>query len=93
MYSVKEGPIVTQNLALLAKYLAECKESNIDVDVNTVPLIQYIPQKSFLALINTGDFKAISCFKGIPFYASSMWTLKDRIDQKFVQSFDVKNKS
>jgi selenide,water dikinase len=74
--------------------MKECKLSNKDVNENIgmAKLVDYSPQKSFLALVNTGDNKAISSFKGFALYANSMWTLKDHIDQKFVKMFDVQNK-
>ena len=54
------------------------------------PLISYIPQKRYLALIGTGDKKAIASWGSWGSKSSLFWLLKDYIDRKFMNLF--KNK-
>ena len=54
------------------------------------PLISYIPQKRYLALIGTGDKKAIASWGSWGCKSSLFWLLKDYIDRKFMNLF--KNK-
>ena len=54
------------------------------------PLRSYIPQKRYLALIGTGDKKAIASWGSWGWQSSLFWLLKDYIDRKFMNLF--KNK-
>jgi len=74
VYSVREGPVVAENLIHLL--LEE-------------ELVPYQPQEGFLSLLNTSDGEAISSWKGISFTNSKVMHLKDKIDMKFMNSFDV----
>jgi len=72
VYSVREGPVIANNI------------------INMIlgnPLEKYVPQTGFLALLNTSDGEAISCWKGTSFVGSWIMQQKDRIDQKFMDGF------
>ena len=51
------------------------------------PLQSYIPQENYLALIGTGDKKAIASWNNFCWQSSLLWYLKDYIDRKFMQQF------
>jgi pyridine nucleotide-disulfide oxidoreductase family protein len=51
------------------------------------PLQDYIPQDKYLALIGTGDFKAIASWDAFGWRAAFFWWLKDYIDRKFMNRF------
>jgi len=73
VYAVREGPVLCANLA------AACRGAE--------PPRAYRPQRRFLALLNTGDGRAILSYG--PLAASGRWAmvLKDRIDRGFVRRF------
>jgi selenide,water dikinase len=73
VYAVREGPVLRDNLAAVL--------------TGRVTLRQYHPQRRFLALLNTGDGRAI-CSYG-RFAASGQWAmrLKDLIDRRFMRRF------
>jgi len=74
VYAVRQGPVLTHNLrATLAG------ES----------LRQYKPQSDFLTLLNLGDGTALGAKKGLSFEGRWVMKLKDRIDRKFMQRFQV----
>ena len=56
--------------------------------LNQQPLESYIPQTKYLALIGTGDKRAIASRGNFCFYSSLLWYLKDYIDRKFMQQFE-----
>eukprot|EP00347_Sterkiella_histriomuscorum_P018476 403345372 len=73
VYAVRAGPIIAQNL------------------VNSIldkPLVKYVPQSGFLALLMTADEKAIGSKFGIAFAGKWVWKMKDRIDTSFMKLFD-----
>jgi len=51
------------------------------------PLQEYIPQDKYLALIGTGDFKAIASWGSFGWHSTLCWWLKDYIDRKFMNQF------
>nr|WP_199194056.1 FAD-dependent oxidoreductase [Pleurocapsa sp. CCALA 161] len=51
------------------------------------PLQSYIPQDKYLALIGTGDFKAIASWDSLGWHSTLFWWLKDYIDRKFMNQF------
>ena len=53
-------------------------------------LISYVPQKRYLALIGTGDKKAIASWGSWGWQSSLFWLWKDYIDRKFMNLFDKK---
>ena len=73
VYAVREGPVLCANLA------AACRGAE--------PPEMYRPQPRSLALLNTGDGRAILSYG--PLATSGRWAmaLKDRIDRRFVRRF------
>ncbi|MDE3154735.1 MAG: FAD-dependent oxidoreductase [Acidobacteriota bacterium] len=49
--------------------------------------VTYRPQRSFLALLNTADGRAILRWRGVALHARAAWRLKDRIDRTFVRQY------
>ena len=49
---------------------------------------KYVPQSGFLALLMTGDGKAIGTKFGIAFTGKWVWRMKDFIDTSFMKLFD-----
>lgn len=72
VYAVREGPVLAHNLRAALR-----GES----------LRSYAPQLDFLALINTGDGRAVFSRGPIAYHGRLAWWLKDRIDRRFVSSF------
>ena len=50
-------------------------------------LEEYAPQDKYLALIGTGDKKAIASWASFGWQSSLFWKLKDYIDRKFMNQF------
>lgn len=73
VYAVREGPVMAANIQ---KYLAG------------EDLQEYVPQPEFLALLATGDEKAIGCKFGMGFQGKWVWKMKDFIDVGFMKLFD-----
>jgi selenide,water dikinase len=65
------------------KYLAE----NLIRYATGRPLRSYQPQKHALALINLGNKKAIASRNKFFFQGRSIWSLKNRIDSKFIRKY------
>ena len=74
VYAVREGPFIAQNIARFIR-----KEE----------LLSYVPQRSFLSLLMTGDGSAVGTKFGITFKGKWVWTMKDYIDQSFMDLFDA----
>ncbi len=51
------------------------------------PLKNYHPQKYYLALIGTGDKKAVASWGCFSVKSSLLWQWKDKIDRQFMQQF------
>lgn len=69
---MREGPVIAENI------------------VNSIqkkPLKPYVPQRSFLALMMTGDEKCIGSKYGITFTGRWVWRMKDHIDVSFMNLF------
>lgn len=66
---------------------AACIHANLQARLEGKPLVEYKPQKRYLAILNLGDGTALSTWG--PFWwngRSSMW-LKDSIDRRFLDGF------
>jgi selenide,water dikinase len=74
VYAVRQGPILWDN---------------IHHTLSGDSLVAYQPQRSFLKLLNTGDGSAIGEWKGISFSGRWVMKLKDRIDRRFMQMYQV----
>jgi selenide, water dikinase len=62
---------------------------NLRCSVLGRPLISYRPQRSWLALISTGDQYAVASRGPIGFWGAWVWRWKDRIDRRFMQKYSV----
>jgi pyridine nucleotide-disulfide oxidoreductase family protein len=70
VYAVREAPILDRSLrAALGQGRAK----------------KYRPQERFMALLNTGDDKAMLRWRGVHLHGRWAWRLKDRMDRKFVE--------
>ncbi|MFK7769518.1 MAG: selenide, water dikinase SelD [Mariniblastus sp.] len=72
VYAVRQGPVLWDNIRRL---------------IWSRKLVDYVPQKGFLKLINTADGKAIAEYRGRSFYGGWCWRLKNRIDVKFMKMY------
>ncbi|KAL7469478.1 hypothetical protein ACHAXS_009745 [Conticribra weissflogii] len=78
VYAVRSGPILIENLI-----------RRLGLGMNNT-LVTYNPQEDFLKLLMCGDGTALGFRFGIPLYGKWVWKLKDHIDRKFMDLFDVK---
>ncbi|MFT5304284.1 MAG: selenide,water dikinase, partial [Mariniblastus sp.] len=72
VYAVRQGPVLWDNIR---RMLWERK------------LVNYVPQRKFLKLINTADGRAIAEYGTRSFSNSMAWWLKNRIDLKFMKMY------
>jgi selenide,water dikinase len=73
VYAVRQGPVLRDNLlAALA---------------GRRPRRRFRPQRRFLALLNTGDGRAILSYGDLAVTGRWAMTLKDRIDRRFIARF------
>eukprot|EP01016_Furgasonia_blochmanni_P032808 TRINITY_DN3387_c0_g1_i12.p1 TRINITY_DN3387_c0_g1~~TRINITY_DN3387_c0_g1_i12.p1 ORF type:complete len:490 (-),score=107.13 TRINITY_DN3387_c0_g1_i12:362-1831(-) len=77
VYAVREGPVIANNLG--AQILPE-----------KFKMSEYVPQKEFLCLINTGDGKSCGGKFGVSMYGKWVMELKDYIDRQFMNMFNPK---
>lgn len=73
VYAVRAGPVLAANLLAAAQGRA--------------PMRIWTPQADFLALLNTGDGRAILSWRGIVAEGAWVMRLKDRIDRRFMRRF------
>jgi len=73
VYAVREGPVLRDNLA------AACAGAD--------PPRSYTPQRRFLALLNTGDGRAVLSYPPWAAYGRWVMQLKNWIDRGFVRRF------
>jgi selenide,water dikinase len=74
VYAVRQGPVLAGNLRAHAQ---------------GERLRAYRPQRDFLSLLNLGDGRAIGSKWGLSFEGGWVFRLKDRIDRRFVQRFQL----
>ena len=72
VYAVRQGPVLAHNLVAA---------------VRGERLLPYRPQRRALALLNTGDGRAILSYGRFAYRGRSAWWLKDWIDRRFVAQF------
>ena len=72
VFAVRQGPPLTENLRL---------------SVQAKALKPYHPQRTWLALISTGDQFAIASRGKLGFAGAWVWRYKDWIDQRFMRKF------
>lgn len=75
VYAVRHGPVLWQSL-----------KATITGGTG-VDFPEYEPQEGFLALLNTGDGKALVRWKGLVAHGRLAWWLKDWIDRRFIQRY------
>ncbi|HMH75752.1 MAG TPA: FAD-dependent oxidoreductase, partial [Candidatus Udaeobacter sp.] len=74
VYAVRQGPVLAHNL--IARIRGE-------------RLRAYRPQRDFLSLLNLGDGHAIGTKWGVSVEGTTLFSLKDWIDRRFVRRFQV----
>ena len=74
VYAVREAPILDHNLRAAI--------------IGSAPR-PYIPQRTFLALLNTADGKALLRWRGLVSHSRPAWWLKDHIDRAFVRQYQT----
>jgi selenide,water dikinase len=74
VYAVRQGPVLIANLR--ARLMGQ-------------PLEPYRPQRDFLSLLNLGDGRAIGSKWGVSVEGRSVFNLKDWIDRRFMERFQV----
>ena len=72
VHAVRQGPVLW---------------SNIQRTLTGQPLVSYVPQPSFLRLINTGNGRAVGEWKGLSFEGAWVRRWKDRMDRRFVDQY------
>ncbi|MGE0099343.1 MAG: selenide, water dikinase SelD [Hydrogenophaga sp.] len=72
VFAVRMGPPLVKNLRLALR---------------GQPLVVYHPQRSWLALISTGDRYAVASRGWLGFAGAWVWTWKDSIDRRFMRKF------
>lgn len=74
VYAVRQGPVLAHNLMARA---------------HRGRLRAYRPQRDFLSLLNLGDGRAIGTKWGVAVEGTTVFSLKDWIDRRFVRHFQV----
>lgn len=72
VYAVRQGPVLAHNLAAA---------------LAGAPLQRYVPQRDALALITTGERRAVATRGGWSFEGAWVWRWKDRIDRRFMARY------
>jgi selenide, water dikinase len=72
VFAVRMGPPLVRNLRR---------------SLHGLPLMAYRPQRSWLALISTGDQFAVASRGALGFAGRWVWTWKDQIDRRFMRKF------
>ena len=72
VYAVRQGPVLARNLRAALGHGRRAK---------------YVPQRTFLSLLNTADGKALLRWHGLVSHSRFAWRLKDFIDRRFVARY------
>jgi selenide,water dikinase len=72
VYAVRQGPVL---------------ERNLRAALGAGRPAAYVPQRTFLSLLNTADGKALLRWHGVVSHSRWAWRLKDRIDRRFVRRY------
>ena len=73
VYAVREAPVLAENLR------AACE--------GRPATRRYVPQSHFLAILNTGDGRALLRWHGVLSHSRAAWRLKDWIDRRYVRRY------
>lgn len=74
VYAVRQGPPLAENLRRALR---------------GAPLLRYHPQRMALALISTGDRRAVASYGPLSVWGNWVWCWKDRIDTAFMRRYRV----
>jgi selenide,water dikinase len=72
VYAVRQGPVLARNLRAAVGHGTPGA---------------YVPQKTFLSLLNTADGRALLRWHGVVSHSRWAWRLKDHIDRRFVRRY------
>lgn len=75
VYAVRQGPVLARNLMEAATALREGRPAR---------LTAYRPQKRALAILSTGDGRAVASWGPLAASGRWLWHWKDRIDRRFM---------
>ncbi|HEY2738424.1 MAG TPA: selenide, water dikinase SelD, partial [Thermoanaerobaculia bacterium] len=73
---------------VFAVRMAKPLVANLRATLSGRPLKSYHPQRQFLSLIGTGDGQAVASRRWLAGRSALFWTLKDRIDRRFMRKFE-----
>lgn len=73
VYAVRMGPVLARNLGAALEGAGRFRS--------------FKPQAEYLALLNTGDGRALGSWRGLAVHNAAAMTLKDRIDRRFIARF------
>lgn len=77
VYAVREGPTLTENIRAVA--------------MGNRRLRPYRPQWKTMALLTSGDHRAMMSYGNLNFEGRWVWNLKSRIDRRFMEKFGVRD--
>lgn len=80
-----ESPL--EKAGVFAVRMAKPLARNLKNLVEGKPLVRYNPQRTWLALISTGDKHAVASKGSLGFWGDWVWQWKDWIDRRFMRKF------
>ena len=80
VYAVRQGPVLAANLRTAAERGSTVSDARY---------MRYVPQRHFLAILNTADDCALLRWRGVTAHARWAWWLKDVIDRRFMAKYGV----
>lgn len=84
--SLKSFPRLPQT-GVIASREAQLLVQNLRATLHGKKLRSFRPPKRFVQLINTGDGKAIFGFSQLNWRSRALWTVKDRLDRRFIRDY------